>query len=56
MELTEEIMERLLRQKVFLANGVAFGSEQPGWFRIVFSQPMEYLKEALRRIEVAIDS
>lgn len=54
-ELTEEIMERLLRQRVFLASGAAFGSEQPGWFRIVVSQPMEYLKEALRRIEAAID-
>ncbi|KAB8075334.1 pyridoxal phosphate-dependent transferase [Aspergillus leporis] len=53
--LTAEVMERLLQQKVFLASGIAFGSEHPGWFRIVFSQPMEYLQESLRRIEAALD-
>ncbi|CAG8323790.1 unnamed protein product [Penicillium salamii] len=55
-DLTQEIMDRLLTQKVFLASGIAFGSEQPGWFRIVVSHPTTYLTEALRRIEIAISN
>ncbi|KZF20923.1 PLP-dependent transferase [Xylona heveae TC161] len=47
---TEAIMSRLLAKKVFLASGEAFGSEEPGWFRIVFSQPRPYVEEGLRRI------
>jgi 1-aminocyclopropane-1-carboxylate synthase len=54
VDMTQDIMERLLEQKVFLASGNAFGSEEPGWFRIMTAQPMEYLEEALRRIKVAI--
>lgn len=41
----------LLDAKVFLASGAAFGSEKPGWFRIVFSQSRENLMEGFRRIE-----
>ncbi|KAI9158120.1 1-aminocyclopropane-1-carboxylate synthase-like protein 1 [Paramyrothecium foliicola] len=44
----------LMRQKVFLASGVQFGSEESGWFRIVFSHQAEYLEEGLRRITAAI--
>jgi 1-aminocyclopropane-1-carboxylate synthase len=54
LDMTQDIMERLLERKVFLASGNAFGSEEPGWFRIMTAQPLEYLKEALRRIEIAI--
>ncbi|KAE8140916.1 pyridoxal phosphate-dependent transferase [Aspergillus pseudotamarii] len=53
-DLTQEIMDRLCSQKVFLASGNAFGSEKPGWFRIVTSHPTAYLAEALRRIELAV--
>ncbi|KAB8258576.1 hypothetical protein BDV32DRAFT_151203 [Aspergillus pseudonomiae] len=53
-DLTQEIVDRLWNQKVFLASGNAFGSEKPGWFRIVTSHPRAYLTEALRRIELAI--
>ncbi|KAL6229488.1 hypothetical protein BDW75DRAFT_225029 [Aspergillus navahoensis] len=48
------VMQRLLQRKVFLASGELFGAEQDGWFRIVFTQPKEYLKEALQRISAAI--
>lgn len=53
--ITAEIMSRLLEQKVFLASGQAFGSERPGWFRIVFSQPKEYLENGLKRMVKAIE-
>jgi len=54
-EITADIMSKLLAQKVFLASGEAFGSERPGWFRIVFSQPKEYLENGLGRMLKAIE-
>ena len=53
-DITTHIMSKLLSEKVFLASGEAFGSERPGWFRIVFSQPRDYLEEGLRRMLKAI--
>ncbi|KAJ5747441.1 uncharacterized protein N7511_009137 [Penicillium nucicola] len=53
-DISDKVMQVLLREKVFLASGDLFGSEQPGWFRIVFSQPRDYLMEALRRITDAL--
>ena len=50
LEITEDIMSKLLEKGVFLASGEAFGSEEAGWFRIVFSQPREYVQEGLKRI------
>lgn len=50
----EIVMQRLLKNKVFLASGALFGSETPGWFRIVFAHPQAYLDEALRRIVAAL--
>ncbi|OJJ44445.1 hypothetical protein ASPZODRAFT_71597 [Penicilliopsis zonata CBS 506.65] len=50
----EKVMQLLLQHKVFLASGALFGSEQNGWFRIVFSHPREYLREAMRRIIDAV--
>ncbi|KAL4723227.1 hypothetical protein ACLX1H_009717 [Fusarium chlamydosporum] len=36
-DITDLVMSKLMEKKVFLASGKAFGSEKPGWFRIVFS-------------------
>jgi aspartate/methionine/tyrosine aminotransferase len=44
----------LIKHKVFLASGIQFGSEEPGWFRIVFTQRRDHLDEGLRRIVTAI--
>ncbi|PKS07211.1 hypothetical protein jhhlp_005813 [Lomentospora prolificans] len=49
------VMDALLRNKVFLASGKAFGSEEPGWFRIVFSVKEDYLREGLKRVLAALD-
>lgn len=48
------VNDALLEQKVFLASGVQFGSEKPGWFRIVFSQNPKLLHLGLERIERAL--
>ncbi|KAJ6114603.1 hypothetical protein N7486_000381 [Penicillium sp. IBT 16267x] len=55
-EVGEEVMQRLLEHKVFLASGSLFGSEKDGWFRIVFSHPPNYLDEALDRIVSALQN
>jgi aspartate/methionine/tyrosine aminotransferase len=55
-DLDEVVMNALLRHKVFLASGARFGSEKPGWFRVVFSHEMEYLNEGLSRIVAAVTS
>ncbi|EAW15656.1 putative aminotransferase, classes I and II family [Aspergillus fischeri NRRL 181] len=52
--LTDMIMQKLLDKKVFLASGTSFGSEKPGWFRVVFAHPLPYLEEAMKRILLAV--
>lgn len=54
-ELTHEIMTALLKHKVYISSGLAFGAETPGLFRIVFSHPTEYLEEGLERLIRAIE-
>jgi aspartate/methionine/tyrosine aminotransferase len=54
-DITQEVMDLLMAQKLYLASGAVFGSETPGVFRIVFSHPREYIEEALRRMMKAID-
>ncbi|KZF22346.1 1-aminocyclopropane-1-carboxylate synthase [Xylona heveae TC161] len=54
-DVTDKVMQLLLQKRVFLASGALFGSERSGWFRIVFSQPREYLAEALQRILAALE-
>ncbi|KAF3897689.1 ACC synthase [Trichophyton interdigitale] len=53
-DLTCTVMDELISKRVFLADGTAFGSEKPGWFRIVFSHPRPFLDKALGRIMAAI--
>ena len=51
-----DIVARLFQQKIYLASGDAFGSEQPGWFRIIFSHPEAIMLEGLTRLKRAIES
>ncbi|KAM0255721.1 hypothetical protein ACHAQJ_005475 [Trichoderma viride] len=53
-DLNKTISTALLKHKVFLASGTAFGSEEPGWFRIVFSHPEDYVREGLKRVLAAL--
>jgi aspartate/methionine/tyrosine aminotransferase len=51
---TKRIFEKLMERKVFLVHGEAAGSEEPGWFRLVFNQPVELVEEGIKRIADAI--
>lgn len=53
-DISERVMQQLLKHRVFLASGALFGSEKSGWFRIVFSLPRGYLEEAMKRIVAAL--
>ncbi|KAF4343178.1 1-aminocyclopropane-2-carboxylate synthase 2 [Fusarium beomiforme] len=53
-DITGVLMDKLMERRVFLASGKAFGSEKPGWFRIVFSHPNEYLDLGLQRVIEAL--
>ncbi|KAL4788776.1 pyridoxal phosphate-dependent transferase [Aspergillus venezuelensis] len=54
LEFTDMLFQGLLDNKVYLAHGTAYGSENPGWFRLVFAHPLPWLEEAMRRILGAI--
>ncbi|UNI17005.1 hypothetical protein JDV02_003386 [Purpureocillium takamizusanense] len=54
VDLNQDVMKSLLKHKVFLADGVRFGAEEPGWFRIVFAHETEYLELGLDRILAAV--
>ncbi|KAG5660731.1 hypothetical protein KAF25_003337 [Fusarium avenaceum] len=53
-DITDFVMAKLMNRKVFLASGKAFGSEKPGWFRIVFSHSDENLDLGLQRVIEAL--
>lgn len=53
-DLDTHINGTLLKERVFLASGTTFGSEKPGWFRIVFSVPRVLLEEGLARVITAL--
>ncbi|GAO15583.1 uncharacterized protein UV8b_04755 [Ustilaginoidea virens] len=54
-DVDQVVTDALLAQKVFLASGLHFGSEQAGWFRIVFTHARDHLDEGLRRIVAALN-
>lgn len=47
---TDEIYKKLLEKKIYVVTGDAAGSEQPGWFRIVFSQRRQLVDETITSI------
>ncbi|RAL08267.1 putative aminotransferase, classes I and II family [Aspergillus homomorphus CBS 101889] len=50
VESTDFLFQKLLNNKVYVAHGLAYGSEKPGWFRVVFAHPIPWLEEAMARI------
>lgn len=54
--ITAKIQARLLESKVYLVDGDAAGAEEPGWFRLVFTQPPGLVSEAVRRTATALKS
>ncbi|KAK2755777.1 putative secondary metabolism biosynthetic enzyme [Arachnomyces sp. PD_36] len=49
-KLSARIMEALMEKKIFLASGESFGTDEEGWFRVVFAHPKEYLSMGLQRM------
>lgn len=54
LDFTDMLFQKLLKSKVYVANGTAYGSENSGWFRLVFAHPLPWLEEAMARILRAI--
>jgi aspartate/methionine/tyrosine aminotransferase len=52
--ITQVIFERLMERKIFVVPGEAAGAEEPGWFRLVFTQPKDVMEEGIKRISEAI--
>ncbi|MCJ1466365.1 hypothetical protein MMC07_004984 [Pseudocyphellaria aurata] len=50
----EDLLKRLIENKVYITSGQDMSAEEPGWFRVIFAQDERVIKEGLRRImEVA---
>lgn len=43
------LAQRLIDAGIYLATGEKFASEDPGWFRVVFTHEKAKLEEGLRR-------
>ncbi|KAG4291426.1 hypothetical protein FPRO06_03312 [Fusarium proliferatum] len=54
--LESSLQDTLLKHKIFLALGADFGSDVPGWFRIVFAHEKTYLHLGLERMIKAIEA
>jgi bifunctional pyridoxal-dependent enzyme with beta-cystathionase and maltose regulon repressor activities len=52
----DEILAKLRDQRVYIAAGYAYASEESGWFRMVFAHPRDVLEEGLKRMLQALAS
>lgn len=50
----EEILVRLRKARIYIAAGEHYAAEEAGWFRLVFSHPLDVLEEGLKRMAVSI--
>ncbi|KAK5119765.1 hypothetical protein LTR85_007341 [Meristemomyces frigidus] len=48
------LVERMMERKVYVTDGKSFGAEEPGWFRVIFSQEEDVMREGLRRVFEAV--
>jgi len=46
----QALAKKLIDNKVFLTPGQELSSEEPGWFRLIFSQQEQVLREGLNRL------
>ncbi|KAH7073431.1 pyridoxal phosphate-dependent transferase [Paraphoma chrysanthemicola] len=54
MEIANIVQEVINNKKVFLVGGEAMGAEEPGWFRMVFTQSPVDVAEGVKRIVEAL--
>ncbi len=52
----KRVFVQLAKEGVYMAPGEAFHSPQPGWFRIIFSHPVNILDLALNRFEKVLSN
>jgi aspartate/methionine/tyrosine aminotransferase len=45
----DELLGKLLGKKVYITNGKEMAAEEPGWFRVIYSQDERVIREGLRR-------
>lgn len=50
----QEILMKLRKERVYIASGTIYASEETGWFRMVFAHPQHVLEEGLNRMLRAI--
>lgn len=53
-EAEKALTERMAKKKVFLQGGLVQAAEEAGYFRLVFSQPSDYLEMGLERLREAL--
>lgn len=52
-----ELLKRLMREgRVSVSDALAFGGEEEGWFRIVFTHPRAFVKMGLQRLEGVLEA
>ncbi|KAF2019461.1 PLP-dependent transferase [Aaosphaeria arxii CBS 175.79] len=51
---TALVYKLLLAKQVYVVSGDEAGAEEPGWFRLVFTQPEELVEECIKRIAEAM--
>lgn len=44
-----ELMNRMIANSVFITSGESMSAEEPGWFRVVFSQDERVIREGMKR-------
>lgn len=48
-EAEDQLMERFIKNKVYITNGKDMSAEEPGWFRVIYSQDERVIREGLKR-------
>ncbi|KAL1636814.1 hypothetical protein SLS56_000907 [Neofusicoccum ribis] len=52
-----ELLKRLMREgRVSVSDALAFGGEEEGWFRIVFTHPRAFVEMGLQRLEGVLEA
>jgi len=49
------LAKKFMEEKVLLTGGEALSSEEPGFFRLIFSQSPEAIEEGFRRIMAVLN-
>lgn len=48
------VAEKVVEMKVYINNEESLSADEPGWFRIVFTQEVDLITEGMRRVFEAL--